>query len=63
MTITNKAVKDVMNELYNIGDDFEAYNELWKAFQVLRNVGLIDENVTDFLVKVDHELFKRGCEQ
>lgn len=57
MTINNKAVKEVMTNLYNCGDDFESYNELWKAFQVLRNMGLIDTKVTDYLVKVDHELF------
>lgn len=55
MKLNQKNLKETMEYLYK--NCKESYDELWKAIQTLRNLGLIDENMVQAAVKKDQELF------
>lgn len=55
--ITIKGMKSVMERCYQ-NEDMESYDEIWKAIQVLHNVGLLEKNFVDAMVKEDHKLFE-----
>lgn len=52
-----KNLKAVMNQLSEC-DDQESYDELWKAIQVLNNLGLIDDSIREAAVKEDHRIWE-----
>lgn len=55
--MNKKALKDVMIRLYPaqfINDD--SYTELWKAVNVLVNLGLLDNSYIELMVKTDNKL-------
>lgn len=56
MKLNQKNLTDVMTDLYEC--DKESYDDLWKAIQVLRNLDLVDENLTKAMVKKDRELWE-----
>lgn len=56
MKLNQKNLTAVMTTLYEC--DKESYDDLWKAIQTLRNLDLIDENLTKAMVKKDHELWE-----
>ena len=57
--ITIKGMKSVMERCYK-NEDMESYDEIWKAIQVLNNVGLLERNFIDAMVKEDHRLFEES---
>jgi len=54
-----KNLKSIMQQLAHSGDR-ESYSDLWKAINVLWNLGLVDDRLHDAAVREDHRLFESG---
>lgn len=57
--MTIKALKETMRNLNE--NDKESYEELWVAVRTLWNLGLVEKNLVDAMVKEDHRLFEENC--
>lgn len=57
--ITIKKMKAAMKQLYKLNDD-ESYDTLWKAIQVLNNLGVLDRKFVDAMIEEDHRLFEEN---
>jgi len=60
--MTQKALKEVMERLYNLQDqerdeDETSYEEVFHAVDVLVNVGLLPAALKNAMIDFDHELF------
>lgn len=53
-------LKKTMRMLHE--NDAEAYEELWNSVRTLYNLGLVEKNVVDAMVKEDHKLFEEDNE-
>ena len=57
--MNKKALKNAMIRLYPkqfVND--ESYSELWKAVNVLVNLGLLDDSYMKLMVKTDNKLYE-----
>lgn len=59
MKLTTANLKSRMKQLSHDGDQ-ESYSELWKAINVLWNLGLLEEKYNAAMVAEDHRLFESG---
>lgn len=58
--MNKKALKDTMIRLYpaQFSNNDESYSELWKAVNVLVNLGLLDDSYMELMVKTDNKLYE-----
>ena len=59
MKLTTANLKARMKQLAHDGDQ-ESYRELWKAINVLWNLGLLEDKFNAAMVAEDHRLFESG---
>ena len=59
MKLTTTNLKSKMQQLAHDGDQ-ESYRELWKAINVLWNLGLLEDKFNNAMVAEDHRLFESG---
>ena len=59
MKLTTTNLKTRMRQLAHDGDQ-ESYRDLWKAINVLWNLGLLEDKYNNAMVTEDHRLFESG---